>query len=105
MVDSITAKPITGGRAGVVPATPIAAIAPATSAATTVSASPVDIAQAGGLARSMATSAPVDTDRVATIRKAIADGRFPILPATIADRLIAFKLHWDPNGPQQHDQA
>ena len=102
MVDSITAKPITGEGARVVAASPIATLAPVASAATPVSASPVDIAQAGGLARSMAASPPVDTDRVATIKKAIADGRFPILPATIADRLIALKLHWNPNEPE-HD--
>ena len=46
----------------------------------------------------MAASAPVDSDRVATIKKAIAEGRFSILPATIADRLIALKLQWNPNG-------
>ena len=37
---------------------------------------------------------PVDAARVAEIRKAIADGTFPILPATIADRMLALKLDW-----------
>ena len=49
----------------------------------------------------MAASPPVDADRVAAIKKAIAEGRFPILPATIADRLIALKLQWNPNGTGQ----
>jgi hypothetical protein len=40
---------------------------------------------------------PVDTERVARIRKAIQDGRFPIYPSTIADRLLALKLEWNPN--------
>jgi negative regulator of flagellin synthesis FlgM len=49
------------------------------------------------LARELATAPPVDTDRVARIRKAIADGKFPISPATIADRLLALKMNWDGN--------
>ena len=102
MVDSITAKPITAAGARIAAAMPVAATTPVTGPVTAASASPVDIAQAGGLARTMAASAPVDTDRVATIKKAIADGRFPILPTTIADRLIALKLHWNPNEPE-HD--
>jgi len=53
----------------------------------------------------MAASAPVDTDRVAKIKKAIADGNFPIVPATIADRLIALKLQWHPDDGSQHDQG
>ncbi|HKX77813.1 MAG TPA: flagellar biosynthesis anti-sigma factor FlgM [Novosphingobium sp.] len=34
-------------------------------------------------------AAPVDTDRVAEIRKAIEDGRYPIVPSKIADAMIA----------------
>ncbi|MCB2058590.1 MAG: flagellar biosynthesis anti-sigma factor FlgM [Novosphingobium sp.] len=34
-------------------------------------------------------SAPVDADRVAEIRKAIEKGTYPILPAKIADAMIA----------------
>ena len=50
-------------------------------------------------ARAMAAAPPVDHERVARIRKAIEDGRFPILPATIADRLLAFSLEWNPHDP------
>jgi negative regulator of flagellin synthesis FlgM len=46
------------------------------------------------LARELAASPPVDADRVARIRKAIQEGRFPITPATIADNLLALKLDW-----------
>lgn len=60
---------------------------------------PADVAALSGVARTLAAQPPVDTDRVATIKKAIADGKFPILPTTIADRLIAFKLEW--NGREQ----
>lgn len=49
------------------------------------------------LARSMAQTAPVDADRVAMIKKAVANGTFPIFPAKIADRLVALKLEWNPN--------
>lgn len=33
--------------------------------------------------------APVDHDRVAEIRKAVEQGRYPVLPAKIADAMIA----------------
>ncbi|MBN9143239.1 MULTISPECIES: flagellar biosynthesis anti-sigma factor FlgM [unclassified Novosphingobium] len=36
-----------------------------------------------------AGDAPVDTDRVASIRKAIADGNYPIIPTKISDAMIA----------------
>lgn len=52
------------------------------------------------LSRKLAVSPPVDAARVAEIRKAIADGTFPILPATIADRMLALKLDWT-----SHDKA
>lgn len=55
---------------------------------------------AGQLASDLAAKPPVDLDRVARIRKAIADGNFPILPATIADNLLALKMNWVP-----HDAA
>ena len=97
MVDVSGAKPI-GDRgasrlAATTPVVPVATVAPSS----TPSTGP-DTAQTSGLAASMAASAPVDTDRVATIKKAIAEGRFPIVPAKIADRLIALRLQWNPNG-------
>ena len=44
----------------------------------------------------MAAKPPVDRERVQAIKAAIAEGRFPIYPATIADRLIAFAEGWRP---------
>ena len=39
-----------------------------------------------------AGNAPVDTDRVAVIRDAIKSGTYPVLPAKIADAMIAARL-------------
>jgi negative regulator of flagellin synthesis FlgM len=46
-----------------------------------------------------AAQPPVDTERVARIRKAIQDNKFPLSPSTIADRLLAFKLDWKSRDP------
>jgi negative regulator of flagellin synthesis FlgM len=54
-------------------------------------------AQLSGLARTMSMSAPVEVERVAQIKAAIANGTFPILPSTIADRLLALRQGWNPN--------
>lgn len=100
MVDVSGAKPIVdSGVSRIAATTPVVATVPMAPVATpsTPSAGP-DTAQTSGLAASMAASPPVDTDRVATIKKAIAEGRFPIVPAKIADRLIALRLQWNPNG-------
>ena len=53
-----------------------------------------DTAALSGVAKTMAATPPVDTDRVARVKKAIERGDFPILPATIADRMIAVKYEW-----------
>jgi negative regulator of flagellin synthesis FlgM len=39
-----------------------------------------------------AGEAPVDSDRVAVIRKAVETGQYPVVPAKIADALIAAGL-------------
>ena len=82
--------------ARVIATAPTAALAP--NATPPTPAPTPTLAQTSGVARALAASPPVDTDRVATIKKAIAEGRFPILPTTIADRLLAFKLRWHPDG-------
>lgn len=43
-------------------------------------------------ARMAAEGAPVDMDRVAAIKQAIASGNYPVDPAKIADRMIALDL-------------
>ena len=42
----------------------------------------------------MASKPPVDTDRVQQIKKALQDGRYPIVPAKIADSIIAARYSW-----------
>lgn len=39
-----------------------------------------------------AGQAPIDTDRVALIRKAVENGTYPVNPAKVADAIIAAKL-------------
>ncbi|HIQ18168.1 MAG TPA: flagellar biosynthesis anti-sigma factor FlgM [Novosphingobium capsulatum] len=72
-------------------------------AASTAPASPppavaATAAVAGGAATVTTTDAtragdvPVDTDRVAQIRRAIEEGSYPVLPARIGDAMIAAGL-------------
>lgn len=78
-------------------ATPVATPAPADT--------PSAVPQLAALAKSLAASAPVDTDRVQQIKQALANGTFPILPATIADQMMAFRYEWMSHDPSFHDQA
>ncbi|MDV3458493.1 flagellar biosynthesis anti-sigma factor FlgM [Sphingomonas sp. HF-S4] len=96
MVDPI------GNKAGAVADRRIAPVAPAAPVEVAKPvASTVQAVQSGATALTgeMAAKPPVDAERVAKIRKAIEDGRFPIYPSTIADRLLALKLEWSPNDP------
>ena len=102
MVDSIGAKPSVAGDRSVAR---VAAATPATAVQTPVQPAPQAAAQAQNpvvsdsieLAKTMASSPPINATRVAEIKKAIASGTFPILPATIADRLMALSLAWNSN--------
>ena len=95
MVESVGVKPVARDLsvARVAATTPVAAVqAAATPAA---AAAPAQTIALSGVAQTLAAAVPVDTDRVARIKKAIKDGDFPILPATIADQMIAYKLAWN----------
>jgi negative regulator of flagellin synthesis FlgM len=94
MVDPIGARTISGRDVAVSRITPVSSAK--TSTGTTQTA---DTAALTGVSQALSTAPPVDTDRVARVKKAIADGKFPILPTTIADRLIAYKLEWTQNDP------
>lgn len=49
-------------------------------------------ASASPAARMAAEGAPVDIDRVAAIKAAIASGNYPVDPAAIADKMLALDL-------------
>lgn len=46
----------------------------------------------GAVAELVAGGPPVDADKVAAIRTAIAEGRYPVDPEKIAERMIALDL-------------
>lgn len=104
MVDSIGTTPsVAGDRtvARVAAATPTTVVQtpvqPQTPAPASASSQPAVLSDSLALAKSMASAPPVNATRVAEIKKAIASGTFPILPATIADRLMALSLAWNSN--------
>lgn len=93
MIDPIGVKPGTVQGPSVKSYESTPAVVPIESARPAAKA---DAAEAGMLqtARQAASQPPVDADRVHDIRKALAQGRFPISPAKIADRLIAVHYRW-----------
>jgi len=95
MVDPIGPKGSTPTDLRVAPVSPVVA-APRVVPVTTDDHQTSPVAQ---LAGQLAAQPPVDTDRVARIKRAIADGTFPILPATIADSMIALRYDWMSHDP------
>ena len=94
MVDPVGFKPVTMSKEPVRVTAPVAPQATQPTDALRAAAS-----TAVGTAQQLSAQPPVDSDRVDRIRKAIAEGKFPILPATVADRLLALKLEWQSNDP------
>jgi negative regulator of flagellin synthesis FlgM len=45
-------------------------------------------------AKALASRPPVDAERVQMIKRALQEGRYPIVPAKIADRMIAAQMRW-----------
>lgn len=91
MVDPIGPKGSTPSDLRVAPVTPVA-VAP--KAAPVAVADEPQLSPATQLASQLATQPPVDTDRIMRIKQAIANGTFPILPATIADQMLAMRFNW-----------
>lgn len=94
MVDPVGAKPVTQERsiARVAQTAPIAR-------SRSVVQDDIETPVAGGIAglvAEYADKAPIDLERVAKIRQAIANNSYPIVAETIADRLIAIKMNWKP---------
>lgn len=96
MVDSIGTKAGAVADRRTVPVDPAARVAPVRPVAADA---PAVQSAAAAMAGELAAQPPVDTDRVARIRKAIHDNKFPLSPSTIADRLLAFKLDWRSRDP------
>ena len=44
--------------------------------------------------KTLAARPPVDFERVQQIKRALQEGRYPLVPAKIADRMIAAQLRW-----------
>ena len=96
MVDPI------GMKTGAVAARPVSSVNALSRVAEPAAAqkpAPVVQTAARELTRSMAAKPPVDAERVAKIKKAIEEGEFPLVPSTVADRLLALKLLWSPHDP------
>ena len=68
--------------------TPVAAASPARAAAETA-AQAAHGAQVSAPGIGAGPAAPVDAERVAEIRKAVEQGRYPLIPTRIADAMIA----------------
>jgi len=89
--------PIPSGPTPSVPAVAATAVpGPAVAAASPATAAPAPAASPASAEKAVATSdatragdVPVQSERVAQIRRAIEEGRYPVLPVTIADAMIA----------------
>ena len=92
MVDAIGTREAANDRALARVLAATGAAAPVAPVAATASAP--DVATTSGLAARLAARPPVDADRVAEIKRAVANGTFPIVPATVADRLLALRYEW-----------
>lgn len=99
MVDPIGTKAVTTSDRRVAPVQTSVASTPGPLAPVAATTTTATSAATTSIARSLAAEPPVDYERVSRIRAAIARGTYPILPETIADRLIAIKLDWNPHDP------
>lgn len=97
MVDPLGAKPVSQvERARVAPVAPLSPARPVENAADRATTG-LQASELASAARAMAEKPPVDQERVAEIRKAIKDGRYPLVPHRIADHMLALKLNWNPD--------
>ena len=96
MVDPIGLKPSAAIDRRLAPVANVVSVQAAQPAAR-ASVERADPSTLKALAQPLATTPPVDAERVSKIKKAIADGKFPLIPSTVADRLLALKLQWKPH--------
>ncbi len=97
MVDPVGLKATASVDRRLAPVAPVSAVQRAQTASQSVATTAASGLQA--MTQPAAATPPVDVDRVTKIKQAIQDGKFPLIPSTIADRLIALKLEWNPNEP------
>jgi negative regulator of flagellin synthesis FlgM len=96
MVDSIGVKPSIATDRRIAPVTTTTAPKAVVATARDGGGDTANVSLTG-LSSDLAQSAPIDSERVALIRRAVAAGTFPINPARIADQMIAMKYEWTKN--------
>ena len=92
MVDPVGSKPVSSLDRRIAPVT--AGTPAARLDAVADRADPPRAVSVADAARTAAQSAPVDHDRVATLRAAIANGSYRPAPQAIADKLLGAKQEW-----------
>lgn len=97
MVDPVGLKASISAARPSVPIAPVSAVQAPQAVATQAAQVQTSPSTLQALSQPLAAQPPVDTERVAKIKRAIEDGKFPLVPSTIADRLLALKLQWNPN--------
>ncbi|TPG48266.1 flagellar biosynthesis anti-sigma factor FlgM [Sphingomonas glacialis] len=94
MVDAIGSKAVTSHDRLVVP------VAAATKPAATTERTSDAVAKQhdlSAIAFDFGEPSAAETERVDAVRRAVRNGTYPITPETIADRMLALKLYWNPN--------
>lgn len=94
MVDSIGSRPRLGALAPLAPATRVPAAAGERHETT---AAQLEASAVGfGAGFDAKKTAAINEQHVADVRRAVRDGTYPLIPETVADRLLALKLDWSP---------
>lgn len=101
MVEPVGPKPSTTSVQRLQPVAPSAPVAAPQTLGRGDAVRAADPSTLKALSASLTEAPPVDTERVAKIRKAVQDGHFPLLPTTVADRLLALKMQWVPGGEHE----
>ena len=92
MVDPIGSKPVSTLDKRVAP---VAASQPAANVhAIADQRNDTQTSAVAAAARSAAASAPIDHDRVAALRNAIANGNYRPAPEAVADKMLGAKQEW-----------
>lgn len=93
MVDSIGTQGVSGRGRLVVPITPTAQGAAATGRPSETASKELALT---ALSAGFGKPSAAEEAHVAEVRQAVREGKYPITPETIADRMLALKLYWSP---------